>query len=163
MEGAATLPTTACHQDGSAVRCRCNGTHCTCASCIPRPTNFFANICARNAADIASRKKITLRKWENAAEHSAALATSGACRRSDWQVLPAAVRPALRDRHPPHPGLQETGAPHCGVRHGRTPHQRLLPVKNPRTVDSFLIYKRSSTGTYGAAICNCVGNNDKLC
>ena len=34
----------------------------TCVSCIPAPANFFANICARNEADIASRKKTTQRK-----------------------------------------------------------------------------------------------------
>jgi hypothetical protein len=33
-------------------RTKCpNGMRCTCASCIPAPTNFFANTCARNGAD----------------------------------------------------------------------------------------------------------------
>jgi hypothetical protein len=41
---------------------------------------------------------------ENAAEHSAALAARYTCRHPDWQVLSAAVRPARRDQHPPHPG-----------------------------------------------------------
>ena len=41
---------------------------------------------------------------ENAVEHRAALATRCTCRHPDWEVLPAAVRPARRDQHPLHPG-----------------------------------------------------------
>ena len=47
---------------GRSVKVQWDGMRCTCASCIPAPTNCFANTCVRNGADIASRQKTTQRR-----------------------------------------------------------------------------------------------------
>ena len=106
-------PITAYRQDRADEVSKCNGMRCMCASCIPAPTNFFTSTCARNAADIASRKKTTPRKcrW-----HSATVAARRTCRIPNRQALPVDLSAASRDGHPPHP---RSAFPDQEIRGGR--------------------------------------------
>src|SRR4029077_13642846 len=94
------------------------------------------------------------------ARHGAALAAGCTCRHSDWQVLPAAVRPARRDRHPPHPGrafpdeeirnCSSRRRLRCCPRHRsvRIPFRAPLPRAPPASTNVFASDRSPDPGTY---------------